>query len=320
MVLRGLLSVAARMLGADAGADVVVVGGVSMEYVMHTPHVPVAHDVEAEQFLKLVGGRGANQATAVSRLEVRPLLIARIGNDAEGAQAKAELESEGVLTSYVVEDSSAGTGAAIVTVDRDGESQSSYWLGANAKLTVSDVMRAEQAIKATLVLLVQLDCPLEVVAAALRIARGASVYTILDPAPATELPDSVLELVDFITVDIHEARVLTGIEVTDEETARAAAANLVSRGVGAAAVQAGPDGTFLMSPYGNLLVPVYSVDVVDKTGSSDAFAAAVAAGMATGEDVRRTVRFANAAAALATTVFGGKPSLPSRTQVLEFLQ
>jgi ribokinase len=170
------------------------------------------------------------------------------------------------------------------------------------------------------VLLAQLEVPVAAVSLALRLARAAGVRTVLDPAPAVPLPDAVLRMVDVIRPNASEAETLTGVPVRDPPSARRAAGILLRRGVGAAVVQAGEAGDLLVTANQERLLPRLPVERVDATGSGDAFAAALAAGLAEGRPLTEAAALGNAAAALATTRLGAQAGLPRRQAVLELLR
>jgi ribokinase len=180
---------------------------------------------------------------------------------------------------------------------------------------VDDVRGAAAAIRAARVLLVQLEAPLECVLEAARIAREAGAPIVLDPAPAIPLPDELLRLVSVVRPNAREAGVLTGVEVRDVATAREAAWSLLARGVGAIVVQAGEEGNLLVDREGELFLPELAVHTVDSTGAGDALAAALATLIAEGRPLSVAARFANAAAAHATTVLGAQAGLPRRSDV-----
>jgi ribokinase len=158
-----------------------------------------------------------------------------------------------------------------------------------------------------------------VVGVALRLARAAGVSTVLDPAPAVPLSDDVLGLVDVIRPNASEAETLTGVAVRDLPSAKRAAGILLSRGVGAVVVQAGEAGDLLVTADEERFLPRLQVERVDATGAGDAFAAALAVGLAEERPLADAAALGNAAAALATTRLGAQAGLPSRKEVLDLL-
>jgi ribokinase len=162
---------------------------------------------------------------------------------------------------------------------------------------------------------VQLEIPMRVVERAVTLAREAGVAVMLDPAPVTALPDSLLTSVAWITPNALETEMLTGTAPLDEADARRAAEMLRARGVEHVAITRGAEGCFYSGPEGSFRVDAPSVDVVDTVASGDAFNGALAAAIAGGEDVGSALERACAAGALAATRPGAQPSLPTAADV-----
>jgi ribokinase len=301
--------------------DVVVVGGANTDYLVRGPRLPTAGEtVEGEEFTAGVGGKGANQAVGAARLSARTAFIARVGIDARGDEILEKLAAEGVNTEFVVRDSSAPSGVALIMVDAEGQKQILTAPGSNRSLTTKDIEHAAFAISRAGVLLAQLEAPIDVVLAAATIAKRAGAKVVLDPAPPHgKLPDELLKLIDVIRPNSGEAEVLTGIRVIDRDTARAAAKQLLDRGVGAVAVQAGSEGNLLVWPGGEYLLPLIPVKSIDATGSGDAFCAALAVAMSEGLSLTEAGPFASAAAAHAATKLGAQAGLPRREELLALL-
>lgn len=308
-------------MGQTSTWDIVVVGSANSDYLVRGARLPLPGEtVQGDTFLEAPGGKGANQAVAAARLGARVTLVARVGRDRRGDALIANLEAEGVDTSYIVRDDEAPTGAAVILVGQGGQKQILTAPGANHRLVIADVEAAAEAIAATKVVLAQLEAPIEVVTAAFRLARQSGAKTVLDPAPAVPLPDELLQLIDVIRPNSSEAEVLTGVSVTHYESAKTAANLLLERGVGAVTVQAGELGNLLVSPEGECRLAKLPVESIDATGAGDAFAAGLATLLAEGVPFSEAGAFANAAAAIATTGFGAQTALPTRSQVQALLQ
>ena len=296
--------------------DVVVVGSVNTDFLALGPKLPSPGEtVLGDEFHEGPGGKGANQAVAAARLGARTALVARLGRDRRGDELADRLAAEGVDLRHVERDPDAPTGAAIIMVDRRGEKEILVAPGANGRMGVADVDAAAGMIQSARVVLCQLEIPLEAVLTACRIARTAGVKTVLDPAPARPLADDLLRLLDVIRPNASEAETLTGVKVHNRATARKAAKHLLDRGVGAVAVQAGDDGNLLVWADGECWMPKLPVKSIDATGAGDAFAAGLAVMLAEGRPLSEAGPFANAAAALATTVVGAQAGLPKRDAV-----
>ena len=300
--------------------DIVVVGKANVDFLVRGPRLPQpGQSVNGEQFQVAPGGKGANQAVGAARLGARVALIARVGNDLRGDSVVEALLAEGVEIEHVVRDSSAFTGVALCQVGGNGEKQILSAAGANARLSADDVRAAVDALRSARVVLLQLGVPLPAVTEAIRIGRSAGARVVLDPGPPAPLPDELLGQIDVIRPNCSEALALTGVRVTGRDSAREAAAALLRRGAGAAAVQAGEDGDLLSWNGGELWLPRFEVQRLDATGAGDAFASALAVALAEGRSLRESGPFASAAAALATTILGAQASLPRRADLLAFL-
>jgi ribokinase len=298
--------------------DVVVVGGVNTDYIVRGPKLPKpGQTITGEEFHRLPGGKGANQAVAAARLGARVALVASVGADGRGDDLLAGLVSERVDTSHVTRDDRP-SGVALVMIDREGEKQILTAPGANLGLSAGQVRSAGKAIAAARVLLVQLEVPLESVQEAIRIAAEADARVVLDPAPAVPLPDKFLQRVEVIRPNAAEAGVLTGIEVKDRDS-RAAARALLERGVSAAVVGA-EGGNLLVWPEGERWLEKLPVASVDATGAGDAFAATLAVILAEDRPLEEAATYANAAAALATTKLGAQTALPRHQEVEELVK
>lgn len=300
--------------------DLVVVGGCNFDYLVRGAKLPSAGEtIEGQEFQEAAGGKGANQAIAAARLGARVAFIARIGTDSRGDACLQQLIQEGVDHEGVVRDDQWHTGVALITVDQNGQKQIMTAPGANHKLTVADVRAQARRLQRAKLALAQLEVPVESVLTALRIARDGGAKTVLDPAPATPLPDELLGLVDVIRPNATEAEILTGMQVSDRASASRAAHQLMQRGVGAAIVQAGDEGDLAVWPEEEQWLPRLPVKSVDATGAGDAFAAAFSVCWAEGQSIGQAAVFANAAAALATTKVGAQAGLPDRAAVRELL-
>jgi ribokinase len=301
--------------------DIVVIGGINTDYLIRGEILPVRGEtVEGEVFQQGCGGKGANQAVAAARLGARVAMIGRVGPGERGEAMVENLRKQGVDTRYIIRDEHTETGAAVIMVDHAGEKQILTAPGANVKVTIYDVLKADEAIRSARVLVAQLEVPVAAVVEALEIARINNVRTVLDPAPPRPLDRSILEKINVIRPNAGEAEALTGVKVTNRETARTAADRLLRRGVQAAVVQAAEDGDLLVWEDNEVWLPRVDVETVDATGAGDAFMGALAFGLAQGKSLEDAARLANAASALSTTKIGAQAGLPTLEEVERFLQ
>ena len=300
---------------------IVVIGSSNTDMIIRVSRIPLAGEtILGGKFHIAAGGKGANQAVGAARAGGRVTFIARVGKDSFGDQAIAGLRRDGIDVRCVARDQSAASGVALICVAPDGENSIAVASGANAALSSLDVKRAASAIRSAAVLVAQLETPLATVRAAALLAARAGVPFILNPAPARELPGSLLKLVSILTPNETEAQMLTGIKVTDELAAARAAEILRERGARTVILTLGARGAFLADAKGQQLVPGFKVKPVDTTAAGDIFNGALAVALAEGRALVDAVRFANAAAALSVIRLGAQPSAPMRAAIERFMR
>lgn len=300
---------------------IVVVGSSNMDLVVKSPRIPaIGETILGEDFIMIPGGKGANQAVAAAKLGAEVYLVARLGQDVFAQQSLDNFEKEGVRTEYIVRTAEAPSGVALITVDRTGDNVIVVAPGANRKLSPQDVQEARTAIVSSGALVAQLEVPLETVEFAARLAHGSGVPFVLNPAPAQKLDPELLGMVDVLTPNETEARILTGVEVTDGDSARAAACELLEQGVRAVILTMGAKGLLLSDGERTEFVPAIKVDAIDATAAGDAFTGALAVGLAQDKSLFDAAVFANYVAALTVTKMGAQSSMPTGGEVESFMK
>ncbi len=298
---------------------IVVVGSSNTDMVIKSDKIPAPGEtVLGGDFVMAAGGKGANQAVAAARLGAEVVLVARVGRDLFGNQAIENFKAEGIQTDFVTQDDGTPSGVALILVDAAGENLISVAPGANAKLEPRDVVQASDVIASADAVLLQLEVPLAAVEQAARIAESAQVPVILNPAPAQQLPDSLLSRVSILTPNETEAELLTGVRVSDEDSAQRAGRQLLGAGIRAVLVTRGARGVLIVTPAETKTMPAMRIKPVDTTAAGDAFNGALAVALGEGQELEAAVRFASAAGALAATRLGAQPSLPTRDELERF--
>lgn len=308
-------------MSAPTRNGVLVVGSVSADLTVFSSRAPEAGEtLRGETFSLALGGKGANQAVAAARAGAPTAFIACVGDDTFGAMVVRELTAAGVKVDGV-RTVAGETGIAHIRVDATGENSIVIVPGANDGLDeVAAVQGIRDAAASCSVLLTQLETPARLTASILGAARDAGLTTILDPAPAAPLEDEVWALVDLVTPNETEARLLTGIVVDSEESAVEAGQWFLSRGVGAVLVTRGGAGTTLVSAERVETFPVIEVEAVDTTAAGDAFAGALGAALAGGRSLEAAIRYGAAAGALAVSKRGASPSIPTAAEIEGLLE
>jgi ribokinase len=299
-----------------AGHRIVVVGSSNMDLVVRVPRLPAPGEtLSGTDFRTLPGGKGANQAVAAARMGASVSFVACVGDDAFGAELSAGLARDGIDISHVRRLSGVPTGIACIAVDDGGRNSIMLVPGANAALDSRHVHAAEPLLADAAALVCQLEVPLEAVAAAIEAASRQRVTVILNPAPARQLDMALLGKVDFLVPNESEASLLSGIPVTDVESARRAAAVLRERGPRHVIVTLGAQGAWIAAPDAAFHLPAPRVNAVDTTAAGDTFIGGFAAALAAGADLRAAVALGQRAAAVSVTRFGAQASIPYRHEL-----
>ncbi|MBD2206696.1 ribokinase [Calothrix sp. FACHB-1219] len=302
--------------------SIIVFGSINIDLVATVPRLPMAGEtLLGHNFVQIPGGKGANQAVALARLQVPTYMVGRVGTDSFASELIYNLENSGVDTSNISIDDNVSSGVALIAVDDKGENQIIIVPGANGRVNHEDVERLSDLLPNSTALLLQFEIPIAAVVAAAKAAHQAGVKVILDPAPAqSHVPDELYPLVDIITPNEVEAGQLVGFPVNNEESAKAAATILLQRGVKSAIVKLGAKGVFCATAEESFFVPVFPIQVVDTVAAGDAFNGGLAAALYEGLSLHQAVVWGAAAGALAATKAGAQTSLPDRLTFEAFLQ
>lgn len=286
------------------------------------PRLPVAKEtLLGEDFLKIPGGKGANQAVALARLGIPTQMVGRVGAQSFGAELVSNLQTAGVGTDNIFVDETVSSGVAIITVDHAGENQIIVIPGANGRINQEDVKRLLHLLPTAKALLLQLEIPIAAVVAAAQAAQSANIKVILDPAPfQSNLPKELYPLVDIITPNEVEAGQLVGFAVDGEETAAKAAKILLQWGVKTAIVKLGAKGVVCATAEETFFVPAFPVHAVDTVAAGDAFNGGLAAALFAGLSLHQAVVWGAAAGALTATKLGAQTSLPDKLTFDAFLK
>ena len=338
------------MSGAPSGR-VVVVGSLNADLTVYCPRLPLPGETIAGTGTALgPGGKSANQAVAASRAGAHVALVGAVGDDANGAMLRDAVAGAGVDVTSVRTVPGEATGMAIITVDDSAENCIVTTAGANGLVSAGDVARAADAFDGAAVVCLCREVADDAVLAAARAGRSAGATVVFNASPFGELPSGLLETVDVLLVNAHEASQLLGgavlpsavLPATAEpaESAEPAepwelagawepvADGLAALGVRRAVVTLGAGGAVVLNAQANAgeaagerVVPIapLRVDAVDTTGAGDAFTGALAARLAAGDALAEAARYAAVASALATTAKGTQTAYPYRDEVLSRL-
>ena len=295
---------------------ITVVGSFAVGMTLRTQRMPVfGETLVGSDFDMGPGGKGSNQAVGVARLGAQAHFAGIIGADRLGEIATDLYAEEGVDTTYLQRTEERATGVGFIILNVEGENGIILDMGANELMDCAFVDQVEEQIARSDVVMSVLEIPVAAAARAMELGKKHGVRTILNPAPATALDESVLQNVDYLSPNETELRILLGLAPDDPSDTVDLAAQLRARGVGNLIVTMGEKGALILTEDGQEEAPGVSVDVVDTTGAGDAFNAGLAVALAEGKGLTAAVSFASRCGALACQALGVIPGLATRATV-----
>jgi ribokinase len=302
---------------------ITVLGSFVVDLTARTPHMPVPGETVLGKSFKLgPGGKGGNQATAAARAGSKVNFITKLGEDEFGAIAVKSFKNDGINLDYTPVSKTEPTGSALILVDDNGENMIVVTLGACGTITRDEVFAAEEIIKKSAVLVIQLETSNEANIAAVELANKYKVPVVFNPAPYNNnYPKEILAKVTYLTPNETEAGYISGVNIVDDASALRAANIIKNLGPEYVIITLGKRGALLYeNPDNHAFIPSFKVDVIDTTGAGDAFNGGFAHAIERGMPVREAVYYANAVAAISVTKFGTAPAMPAEKEIDDFLK
>lgn len=290
---------------------VVIIGSINLDTVLRVERIPLAGEtVLARSMERYAGGKGANQAVAVSRMGARVQFIGRVGADEAGDFMLGSLRESGVDTDAVETSADAPTGVAIITVSDDGENCIVVNPGANALVDEDQLVRCEGLVSGASYCVFQLEIPIQTVFAGIRRCRALGVQTVLNPSPSAPIPDDVLSYVSLLIVNQSEYAFLAGDEADPVAFVR-------EKGIQDMIITMSASGLQYVNADGANFYPAVQAEAVDTTGAGDCFLGALVTMLAEGRTMDKSIIIAMKAAAIAVTRSGAQRSMPFRYEIKE---
>ena len=288
--------------------NILVIGSSNTDMTIRASRLPAPGEtILGGEFKMGRGGKGANQAVAAKRLGGNVTFVCKVGNDVFGNESVQAYSAEGMDISRILR-SEKPSGTALIMVDDSGENCISVAPGANGDISVEDIRSIADLIRSASYLILQLEIPVAAVVEAAHIAHEAGVCVILNPAPATKLPESIFADIDILTPNQTETAILTGISDDPDK----AVARLAELGVGRIVMTRGSKGSAVYENGKCTLVDACKVNAIDATAAGDTFCGALCVGLSEGLDLVEAARFATRASALTVQKMGAQESIPYR--------
>ena len=303
------------------GKTLTILGSINADHVISVPYFAKPGETLTGQNYQIsYGGKGANQAVAAARLGAKVAFISCIGSDSIGETMKNVFVKEGIDTTYINTVPQEMTGMAFIQVAKSSENCIVLASGANAHLGEMVVRQSEAQIAQSDCLLMQLETPLYGVELAAQIAKKNGVQVVLNPAPAQILSDELLSLIDIITPNETEAEILTGVAVTDEQSAVKAASVFHDKSIETVMITLGAKGVFVSRKGKSRIIKGFCVQAIDTTAAGDTFNGGFVTALLEEKSFDEAIRFGQAAAAISVTKKGAQSSIPTRQETLDFLE
>lgn len=297
---------------------VTIIGSANIDLVTQIDRFPgPGETILGNDFHQFLGGKGANQAVAASRLGANVTFIGSVGYDTFGNQIVDNLRKEKVNVDHIITIPDISSGIANIQV-AEKDNIITVIPGANSKLTKEYIHSLLEVILASDIVVLQLEIPLETVGVAIEYAYEGNIPVILNPAPAVSLPNELLRKVTYITPNESEIAILTSNKGQDFEVLFK---EMFALGTKHIVMTHGKDGVIYGDSQRHLqYFPSFNVEVMDTTGAGDTFNAAFAVSIARGKSAEEAIVYGNAAAALSITKLGAQTGMPTEEEVSQFLK
>lgn len=288
-----------------------VVGSINKDLILNMEQVPhVGENLLGTTYSYANGGKGANQATALSRLGARVKMIGKVAEDENGKTLLENLHNEGIDTSCVATDGSS-TGLAVIILDGEGKNRIIVYEGANAEIQSSNAVKSIETNPLDL-LLVQFETNEEVVINSVNTAIKKGITTVIDCGPAKAFSLEKMQGATIVTPNESETKALTGIYPDNEESILKASKILKERSNAKFIVlKLGEKGCSVWDGESLTLLSAYKSNVVDTTAAGDCFTAAMALEYITNGDIYRACEIGNKAGSIAVSRMGAQDSMPT---------
>ena len=298
--------------------NICVIGSLNMDLVVNVDTMPKpGQTIIGSNFKEVPGGKGANQAVAMARLNGNVSMIGKVGEDGFGQTLINSLKNDKVDTTYI-QTAKGATGVALITVDKNAQNSIVVSPGANFEVKEDDIDNNIEAIKNSDIVVLQLETPLNTIKYALNKAKELNKYTILNPAPAVKLDDEIIKNVDLLTPNETELEIISGVSIETEEDIQKAAQIMIEKGVKELMVTLGSKGSLYINKEKSMFKKAYKVEAVDTTAAGDSYTGALAVALSQEKCIEDAMDFASKVGALSVLKEGAQSSLPTLEDVENF--
>ena len=298
-----------------------VIGSLNMDMTVKVEELPkLGETIFGNDFYESCGGKGANQAVAVSKLGMKTEMIGMVGKDSQGEKLIQNLNKYGIISDNVIK-SDELTGRAIITVDKKGDNNIIVIPGSNFKITKEHIQDKQDVIASSDVVILQNEIPSETVEFSLLKAKELGKITIFNPAPARKLSGEVFKNTDYLILNETEMEEIFEIKFNDEEYTEKISIKKKEYGIKNIILTLGDKGSILFSEDNNIKkYGVYKVKAVDTTAAGDSFIGAFTMKICELGNPDEAIKYATAVSAIVVTRQGAQDSIPTREEIEKFIE
>jgi len=292
---------------------VLVLGSVNIDFVSFVPYYPQPGEtLVSNDFGIFQGGKGANQAIALAKLDIPTLMLGKVGKDILSDFALSSLKESGVDTTGISKSQKSFTGSASIWVNAQGQNSIVIYPGANGEVDEDFIIQHEKFFDDASWLLTQFEVPLKSILSALKLAKKHGLKTVMDPAPVKKLSNNYIwEFVDYLLPNEIELK-----ELTHTEDVLKGIHILKSQGVKEVIVKLSKQGAVYENEGKLLSFPAVPVEqVIDTTGAGDCFIAGFLYGMIQWGDITRAIKIGNLTASYSIRKKGAAISFPNKFEI-----
>jgi ribokinase len=297
------------------GSKVIVVGSYSAAVFFKGKTIPVIGETRiADTFFQTFGGKGSNQAVCAAKLGADVRFICKIGVDRYAEEVIDLYKQVNIYSPSVMQDPATPTSIGAIFIDEKGSNSIMIFLGANTKLTSGEIIQWVKEEKDPFIVGFQLESDLDMVVESIEAVSKMGIKTLLDPAPAAKLPESIYPYITYIKPNEHEAKILSGIEINTPEDAYCAGEWFIDKGVKAAIITLGEAGAVLVEKNTRRYFTAIKTEASDTTGAGDIFSGALMAALSRGFSFEKAIQYASCAASISVTRMGVVESIPTQEE------
>jgi len=298
-----------------------VIGSLNMDMTVKVEELPkLGETIFGDDFYESCGGKGANQAVAISKLGMETEMIGMVGKDSQGEKLIQNLNKYGIKSDNIIKSDDL-TGRAIITVDKKGDNNIIVIPGSNFKITKEYIQEKQDVIASSDVVILQNEIPFETVEFSLLKAKELGKITIFNPAPARQLSEKIFKNTDYLILNETEMEEIFGIGINDKVYIGRIFHKKKECGIRNIILTLGDNGSVLFSEDDNIKkYDAYEVKAVDTTAAGDSFIGAFTMKICETGDADKAIKYATAVSAIVVTRQGAQDSIPTREEIEKFMK